>query len=67
MFNDHVGKRELHPYRVVGLFLIYFLPYAFGPVRVLRMLKFVFFTNTFSTVFEQSLKYKLRRLRRLAP
>ncbi len=65
LFYEHVGKRELRPYRVVGLFLIYVLPYAFGLVRLLRALEFVFFTNAASMVFEQRPKYKLQRLRRL--
>ncbi len=59
LYSEHVGKRELHFYRIVGLFIFYFLSYAFRLARVFRTLKPVFFTNTFSAVFEQRLKDKL--------
>lgn len=61
-FCEHVGRRELHFYRIVGFFLFYFLSYLLRPARVVRTIKNVFFTNTSSTVFEQRLKDKLRRI-----
>ena len=62
LYSELVGKRELHFYRIVGVFIFYFLSYAFRPARVFRTLKTVFFTSTFSTVFEQRLKKKPSRI-----
>lgn len=62
LYSENVGKRELHFYRIVGVFIFYFLSYAFRPARVFRTLKTVFFMSTFSTDFEQRLKEKLLRI-----
>ena len=62
LYSEHVGKRELHFYRIVGVFIFYFLSYAFRPARVFRTLKTVFFMSTFSTDIEQRLKEKLLRI-----
>lgn len=62
-YCEHVGKIELTFYRVFfGLFLIYFISYLFHPSRIARTLKNIF-TSKSSTVFEQRLKDKIRKLR----
>lgn len=61
-YCEHIGKRELHIYRLFfGFIITYFISYLFHPRRIFRTIKNVFFTNKSSTVFEQRLKNKLRR------
>ena len=62
-YCEHVGRRELHFYRVAGFFIFLLLSYALRPLRILRTLKNLFFTDKSSTVFEQRLKDKLRRFK----
>jgi len=61
-FCEHIGRYELHFYRVMGFFLYYLLSYTLRPKRILRTLKNLFFSDKSSTVFEQRIKDKLRRI-----
>ena len=64
--SDHVSKLELHVYRVFGFFFFYVLSYLLHPVRFLRSFRNILFSEKSSTVFEQRIKDRLRRIKHAA-
>ena len=63
IFCERVGNRELLFYKILGFFLFYVVSYLSRPLRILRTIKNVLFTDKSSTVFEQRIKDKLRRIK----
>lgn len=63
-YCEHVGRWELHLYRVfIGLFLTYFISYFFHPKRIFRTFKNIFSADRSTTVLEQRLKDKIRKMK----
>lgn len=62
-FCQSVGRLELFTYRVLGMSIAYLLSYVLRPKRILRTIRNVLFSNRSSTVLEQRVKDRLRRLK----
>jgi radical SAM superfamily enzyme YgiQ (UPF0313 family) len=62
-YCERVGRLELHALRVAGFLLFYAAAYLLRPLRAARTLRNVLFGTRTSSVLEQRLKDRLRRLR----
>jgi radical SAM superfamily enzyme YgiQ (UPF0313 family) len=60
---DAVGRHELYCYRVLGTLLFLALAYGRRPARIWRTIHNIAFTDRSSTVIEQRLRDRLRRMR----
>lgn len=63
-YCENVGKVELHIYRLLfGYILTYFLSYLLRPGRIIRTIRNLLTKDRSSTVFEQRIKDRLRKLK----
>ena len=62
-YSEHIGRLELYFYRLLGFIFTYSLSYLLHPIRIMRTVKNIFYTNKSATVFEQRLKDMMRRKR----
>ena len=59
-FCEHVGRRELYAYRLVGIMANIFFAYITRPARIIRTIRSLFSSRS-DTVLEQRLKDQLRK------
>lgn len=52
-YTNHVGKKEMTFYRLVGVLLFFGLSYLLYPWRIFRSIKNIFFRQIMDTTFEQ--------------
>lgn len=63
-YCENVGRLELHLYRLLfGFCTVYFLSYLLHPSRILRTLRNIFSSSRSSTVFEQRIKDRIRKVK----
>jgi radical SAM superfamily enzyme YgiQ (UPF0313 family) len=62
VFSEHVGRREITLYRIVGMSLFYGLSYLLHPSRIARSLR-NYRENRSDTVFEERLFASMKRAR----
>jgi DNA-binding transcriptional ArsR family regulator len=60
---DAVGRYELYCYRILGTLLFVALSYLLRPARIWRTIHNIGFTDRSSTVIEQRIRDRLRRMR----